>query len=313
MFAPLNPNSFSHCPLNRVSAERERAGFVDGCKNQDAARFFALWKGQPLLKDGEPGAQANAISVSRKDVAKQMGDAPTVLLGLWNEAPIFALDVSNSAEAPESAAFSNLGSYQNLRDCAAKLAPDMLSVLGHGKWLLDWHNRHRFCANCGAPSEMRAGGARRHCDACGAGHYPRTDAVAIVLAEHEGACLLGRNPEFPEGFYSTLAGFVEPAETPEQAAHRELFEEAGLKIDNITYQFSQPWPFPSSLMMGFFATANSRELVLDPAEIVDAKWLTRDEIIAHLNGDVFEGMFIPPRFTIARRLIERWANRTDRP
>ena len=154
---------------------------------------------------------------------------------------------------------------------------------------------------------MKEGGAKRQCRACGAEHFPRSDPVAIVLALHEGACLLGRGPHFPPGFLSALAGYVEAAETPEDAARRELFEEAGVRLTDIRYQFSQPWPFPTSLMMGFIADAESRDLDLDAEEIEEARWIDRADIRAMLNGEERGGVYLPPRFTIARQLIERWA------
>ena len=133
---------------------------------------------------------------------------------------------------------------------------------------------------------MKNGGAKRRCDACETEHFPRTDPVAIVLAVHEGACLLGRGPHFPPGFLSALAGFVEAAETPEEAAKRELFEEAGVTLTDIRYQFSQPWPFPNSMMMGFIADAEDRALTLDETEIVEARWIDKADILKPLlSGD----------------------------
>jgi len=149
----------------------------------------------------------------------------------------------------------------------------------------------------------RANGIKRQAE-----HFPRSDPVAIVLALHDGACLLGRSPHFPPGFLSALAGFVEAAETPEEAAKRELYEEAGVTLTDIRYQFSQPWPFPSSLMMGFIADAADRKLTLDTNEIEEARWVDLAEIQALLAGGARDDIFLPPEFTIARQLIERWAS-----
>jgi len=182
-----------------------------------------------------------------------------------------------------------------------------LSMIGQGRWFLDWHHRHRFCARCGGETHVADGGAKRQCSVCEAEHFPRTDPVAIVLAVHDDNCLLGRGPDWPPGFMSALAGFIEAAETPEECAIRELQEEAGVTLTDVRYQFSQPWPFPSSLMMGFIADAESRDLKLDETEIVDAQWLSRAEINALRAGEKRDDILLPPRFTIARQLIERWA------
>ena len=235
-------------------------------------------------------------------------NTPMVFLGLHERKAHFAIDVSNSAQTPDAAPFAGLGEYMPIRAAAALISRDDLAMIGHARWLFEWHRKHQFCAVCGARTQIRDGGAKRQCENCEAEHFPRSDPVAIVLAIHEDACLLGRGPHFPPGFLSALAGFVEAAETPEEAAKRELFEEAGVTLTDVRYQFSQPWPFPSSLMMGFIADAEDRALTLDTNEIEEARWVTLCDTKSLLKGEEIDDIFLPPKFTIARQLLERWAD-----
>ncbi|MBB5517456.1 NAD(+) diphosphatase [Amphiplicatus metriothermophilus] len=291
---------FAAEPLDRCSDARADPDWIAARLADPESLLLPLYKGDPLVSGDAPVWLATAAR------AEFPADAPVVFLGVARGRAHFALDAS-AAPSPESAPFAGIGRYAPLREAAGFFSDDALAVAGQARWLLDWHRRHRFCAVCGAPTDMADGGAKRRCASCGAEHFPRSDPVAIVLAAHGDACLLGRSPHFPPGFLSALAGFVEAAETPEACAARELKEEAGVTLTDVRYQFSQPWPFPSSLMMGFIATAADRSLTLDRREIEEARWLTRDEIRALLAGERREDARLPPRFTIARRLIERWA------
>jgi NAD+ diphosphatase len=169
-----------------------------------------------------------------------------------------------------------------------------------------WHRRHLFCANCGAPSEMVRGGWSRRCGACGGDHYPRVDPVVIMLAEHEGRVLLGRQPRFPPGRYSALAGFVEVGEAIEDAVARELFEEAGVRVKDVRYVASQPWPFPSSLMIACTAIADDGALTIDRTELDDARWFSREEVEAAMGGADGAAFIAPPPFAIAHSLLAHW-------
>ena len=290
---------FAAEPLDRASAERADPQWIAERLADDRIFLVPLYKGDPLIA----GGKAAFLAAAARDEFPP--GAPAVFLGLKDGRAHFAVDASAAPDA-ERAPFADIGRYTPLREAAAMLSGDDLAIVGQGRWLLDWHRRHTRCANCGTPTESGDGGAKRQCSACGTEHFPRTDPVAIVLAVHEGACLLGRNPRFPPGFVSALAGFVEAAETPEACAMRELREEAGVILRDARYQFSQPWPFPSSLMMGFIGEAEGRDLKLDEKEIVEARWISREDIRAAAAGaDI--GVRLPPRFTIARRLIERWA------
>ncbi len=300
-----NPNWFANSPLERINHEEDQTGFIQAAQSDPKSLFIPLWCGDPLLTND----RATFLSSAARDAFPK--NAPMVFLGIQNGAAHFGVDLSATSETPEAALFADLGVYTPIRLAAASISRGDLAIIGHARWLFEWHRKHPFCAVCGSATTIKNGGAKRQCDQCEAEHFPRTDPVAIVLAIHGDACLLGRSPQFPPGFLSALAGFIEAAETPEEAAKRELFEEAGVTLTNIRYQFSQPWPFPSSMMMGFLADAEDRELNLDQNEIEEARWVEIDDIKALLNGEDRHDIFLPPKFTIARQLIEHWVNDID--
>jgi len=219
---------------------------------------------------------------------------PQLFLGFDGEAPRFCAIEDVTADARASFPLMAL-----LHPADAPLFAAALS-------LSRWHRRHCFCANCGHLSEVDRGGWSRRCPGCDAEHYPRVDPVVIMLAEHDGRLLLGRQPHYPPGRYSALAGFVEVGETLEAAVARELFEEAGIRVRNIRYIASQPWPFPSSLMFGCHADAESAELTIDKTELDDARWFSREEVATALRGDPDAPFMAPPKAAIARTLLERW-------
>jgi NAD+ diphosphatase len=190
------------------------------------------------------------------------------------------------------------------------LSPPDLAVYGAAKALVDWHARHRFCARCGHATKLTKGGWQRNCtnEACRGEHFPRVDPVTIMTIEYEGQLLLGRQPRFPARRYSALAGFVEPGETVEEAVAREISEEAGLVVRDVRYVASQPWPFPSSLMIACHAFADSEALTIDRTELDDARWFTRDDIVAAMRGDADAAFVAPPPFAIAHHLIRWWLN-----
>ena len=187
------------------------------------------------------------------------------------------------------------------------LSPEEAALYGGARSLIDWHARHRFCAVCGAPTALFRGGWGRRCGGCDAEHFPRVDPVVIMLAEYEDRVLVGRQPGFPPGFFSALAGFVEPGESLEEAVARELFEEAGIRVSDVRYVASQPWPFPSSLMIGCRAVAAGPALTLDTTEIEAAMWVDRAEVRAALAGEMGTSFLAPPPLAIARHLLEDWA------
>jgi len=188
----------------------------------------------------------------------------------------------------------------------AQMAPEEAAVWATARSLIEWHNRHGFCSNCGAGTIFFRAGWGRKCAACECEHYPRVDPVVIMLAKFGGKVLLARQPQYPAGRFSALAGFVEPGESIEEAVARELHEEAALKVSNIRYVASQPWPFPGSLMIGCIADAASDEVVLDTAELEAAIWVDRDEVRAALDGSPSAPFAAPPRFAIAHTLLLHW-------
>jgi len=187
------------------------------------------------------------------------------------------------------------------------LSGEDAALYGGARSLVDWHARHRFCAVCGSASALFRGGWGRQCATCNAEHFPRVDPVVIMLAECEDRVLVGRQGGFPPGFFSALAGFVEPGESLEEAVARELFEEAGIRVSDVTYVASQPWPFPSSLMIGARAVTKDPALTLDTTEIEAAMWVDRAEVRAALAGDMGAPFMAPPPLAIARYLLEDWA------
>lgn len=284
---------FTGNPLDRADHFRRDSNALAMARMHPAARFLVLDNLRPLLlPDG-----SDLCWVRRSEV----GDGPTILLGLDRDgAPHFAVDCPCGAIAAVPT---------DARACGATLDRGRAGIVAQARSILDWHRRHRFCANCGDPTEMVKGGYGRHCDGCGAEHFPRVDPVVIMLAVKDGMALVGRQPRFPHGLFSALAGFVEAGESLEEAVARELHEEAGIQIRSVRYVASQPWPFPSSLMLGAIAEAVGFELALDPVEIEEARWVSRGEVRAALDGS---GQWLaPPPLAIAHSLLALWAHEAD--
>ncbi len=225
-----------------------------------------------------------------------------VFLGLDGARPLFAVDVAGDSEP-----VMEDGAFAEMRASAFVLPGRDTAIAGQAKALIDWHRRHGFCPNCGAATQLCDGGYRRLCPACAAEHFPRTDPVVIMLPVLGDECLVGRNARFVNGLYSAFAGFVEPGESMEDAVRRELQEEAGVRIGAITYHASQPWPFPSSLMLGCYAQALSRDFAIDGHEITDARWLTKDEVRKRLAQEIQDEMTMPAPIAIAHHLVRDWA------
>jgi NAD+ diphosphatase len=272
--------TFSGADLDRAPDKRRDPAWVDGQRERADARALVmsergLWMddGQLLLIPPGPGA---------------------VFLGLTGERPLFAMD----AEPPS-------GHPAGLREAASELPAEDAALGAYAASLLSWHRRHRFCANCGAATEPVDGGHERRCPACEAHHFPRTDPAVIVrVVDERDRLLLGRQASWPEGRFSVLAGFVEPGETLEEAVRREVLEESGVVVGEVAYVASQPWPFPSSLMIGFNAAATGGEPRPGDDELMEVRWFERAEVetAARGEGDVF----LSPPYSIARQLIDAW-------
>lgn len=278
----MPPEPFFAGPgIDRADALRNRAERI--------AELLASPDARALVWDGG----VPALDIEGALVWRATSGGEQVFLGLDGGRPRFAA-LPNLAAGPEArAALALLG---------ASDAPLFAAALS----LSSWHSRHGFCSVCGNPSDIFRGGWARRCPFCGGEHYPRVDPVVIMLATYEDRLLLGRQPQYPPGRYSALAGFVEPGETIEAAVARELGEEAGIEVSDVRYLASQPWPFPSSLMIGCTATALSDVLTIDHDELDDARWFTRSEVAASLAGEPDAPFLPPPRFAIARTLLDHW-------
>ncbi|MFV0360060.1 NAD(+) diphosphatase [Tropicimonas sp.] len=309
--------TFGSSGLDRAAAIRSDAAALARLEARADARFLAMWRLKPLLRGDE---ELSLVPLARGSAVLEYAAEPPVFLGFHDGAPWFAVDVSSwEPERQDAAAAESFldtseqhfpclpadHRFAELRSVMARLAPGDGERAVTARGLLAWHAGHGFCARCGAPSVPAQGGWQRRCDACGAAHFPRTDPVVIMLVTHGNAVLMGRSPGWPEGMYSLLAGFVEPGETVEAAVRREVFEEAGVPVGEVGYVASQPWPFPASLMIGCSGRALDRRIGIDPTEIEEALWVSREEML-----EVFAGKH--PRMRGARRgalahfILERW-------
>ena len=287
---------FTGSPIDRAETLRRDEAGIAAARLDPRARFL-------VLEDLKPGMDVSgALPVLGWLGAAQIVDPEAaILLGLDDGAPRFA--VSTPVPAPLKAL--------DARTAAMQADLPSGAIIAQARSLVDWHARNSFCANCGHATEVRRGGVLRHCPGCGAEHYPRTDPVVIMLViDHAAdAALLGRGPRMPSGFLSALAGFVEVGESLEEAVRREIAEEAGIAVGAVRYVASQPWPFPSSLMLGCLADAASTAIAIDPNEIEEARWVPRAELTAALNGS---GAFLlPPPLAIAHHLIRHWLEVPD--
>lgn len=297
----MEPQIFAGSPLDRAANLRRDADWLKNISADADSRFVPFWDLKPLISPGD----APAIRWLGRAVLSQ--DDPGIFLGLGDGIAHFAIDVG-SGEATKSALEAH-GEFIDLRTIAPRIAAPETAILAQARSLVDWHARHRFCAQCGQGTEIAEGGGSRHCSNqdCGAQHFPRTDPVAIMLVTSGERCLLGRNGRFPEGFLSALAGFIETGETIEEAVRREILEEAGIEVGAVRYFASQPWPFPSSLMIGCFAEALSTDITVDTEELEEARWIERAEIKDILEGRSDGPVFLPPPLAIAHHLIKDWA------
>ena len=289
--------------LNRMANQREDAAFIAGLRAATTTRVLVLSGDVPALK--LQGDLHDALFTS--DEAAAFGSAEhSVFLGTDEVGAVFAhLVAEGLPEGPprEGTAFVDL------RAIAAKgLLPDAhIGALSQAKSLLGWHAHNTFCANCGSPTHASVGGSRRECTNCDRHHFPRVDPVVIMMVSDGERALLGRQTHFPTGMYTCLAGFVEPGEVMEDAVRREVYEEAGLRLGRVDYFASQPWPFPSSLMLGCTAQALTTEIVRDPVELEDARWFPREEVLQLLDRTHPDGLVCPPKLAVANALMRAWA------
>ena len=279
---------------------------------------LAVWRGKPLVAE-------QALVWLAADSPVLLGAGPAVFLGLDDGTPRFAQDISHwTPDEPIAEASGFLDpnlqphpalpathAFQDLRNVMAELSPRDAELAATAKAVLHWHHSHGFCAACGQKSDMVQAGWQRSCPACGTQHFPRTDPVVIMLVTRGNKLLIGRNAVWPEGMYSLLAGFVEPGETLEAAVRREVAEETGVRVGTVRYLASQPWAFPASLMFGCIAEAVSDQITIDPAELQDALWITREDMVTVLAGQ-HPQIKAGRKGAIAHFLISNWlADRLD--
>ena len=285
--------------VNRAAPQRDDESWLDTAIRSPASRFLPVWRDLNLIARQPPRAvlltaeQCPALTRERY-----------VLLGSDGATTYFALDLPSRQPSPT--AWNQLGALQDLRQVGILLEDPDAALLAYARGLCFWHNRHRYCGVCGNTTHSLRAGHLRVCSepTCDTPHFPRTDPAIIVLTYAGDRCLLGRKPEWPPGRFSTIAGFVEPGEAVEQAVVREVKEETGVEITRVSYHSSQPWPFPSSVMLGFHAQAASTDIRRGDDELEDVRWFSRSEIeqaVAKTGP-----LRLPPRISIARRLIEDW-------
>ncbi len=315
--------TFAGATLDRAAHLRGDPTALAALECDPRARCVAIWRGRPLV-DTRDGMTLGWLPTAHPVFAAEVGAA--IFLGLAAEIPHFARDLAawTGPAAVTEAAPGFLDdsrtphpdlpvhlAFADLRAVMSALGPEDAGVAAAAKGVFAWHATHGFCAGCGAASALTDAGWKRSCPTCGAQHFPRTDPVVIMLITHGEQVLLGRSPAWPAGMYSLLAGFMEPGESIEGAVRRETWEEAGVRVGAVDYLSSQPWPFPSSLMIGCRGLALTREIRRDPTEIEDARWVDRETVLAGLIGQTPD--FRPARKgSIARFLLERWlADRLD--
>jgi NAD+ diphosphatase len=289
--------------IERAAEQRVDAAALAALENDRLARAYVVGGELVALKKA---ADANNPLFTLAEARALGRTAETVFLGLLEAAPRFAVALDPAA----AEALKTRGELvvTDLRSIAVRglVAAEHLPPLAEGKALLNWHARHRFCPNCGAATNLVEGGWRRDCPACRAQHFPRTDPVVIMLPVAGESCVLGRSHRFQPGIWSCLAGFVEPGEAIEDAVRRETREEAGILCGRVSYFASQPWPFPTSLMIGCHAEAMSRDIVVDRAELDDARWFDREEVATMLLRRHPDGLTTPPTVAIAYHIIRAW-------
>jgi len=289
-----NYNVFAGAFVDRIGERRKDPDWLSSALENEESRFVPVW-GDKCLVGGDP---LHTVMLKRRQIESFIDDpGELIFLGLFHDRPAFAFAISADVEPP----FAELGEFQDLRFLGTVLPPDEANLAAHARALVIWHASQMFCGVCGSSARPAAAGNSRICanNECAREIYPRVDPAIIVLVSDGERCLLGRQTNWPEGRYSTIAGFVEPGESLEDAVRREVYEETNVHTSDVAYHSSQPWPFPSALMLGFVATATSEAIVLNDGELEDAQWFTRKELRSGFPK-------LPFRISIARRLVDHW-------
>ena len=286
-------NVFAGAFVDRSGERRKDSEWLASAAAASDSRFVPVW-GDQCLVGGEP---LRAVLLERAQLPAGVDEQELIFLGIFRDQPAFAVPFDGQAGAP----FPDLGEFRDLRYLGTTLPPDEANLVAHARALVLWHASQVFCGVCGSAARPEAAGNLRVCtnQDCRREVYPRVDPAVIVLVADGDRCLLGRQSSWPEGRYSTIAGFAEPGESLEDAVRREVYEETNVRVGDVTYHSSQPWPFPSSLMLGFTATATSSQILLNDRELEDARWFSRAELRSGFPR-------LPSRISIARRLVDHW-------
>jgi NAD+ diphosphatase len=302
---PLGQPAFVTNILDRAAHLRGNDEKLLALESHPNSRAYVVHRDSLVVKREGEGSRA-LLSI---DEAHKFGANPgTIFLGLRDGAAVFGMGIT--AAAVEKLMTRDDVAVTELRGMAMQgvVPPEQLSAIAMAKSMVSWHQRHGFCANCGTRTAMRQGGWKRDCPNCKVEHFPRTDPVVIMLVTSGDKCLLGRQKQFPPGMYSCLAGFVEAAETIEDAVRREILEESGIRCTDVNYYMTQPWPYPSSLMIGCSARATSDDIVVDRTELEDARWFDREEARLMITRKHPDGLAGPHPFAIAHHLVGRWVH-----
>ena len=302
-------NTFAGNPLDRASDRRGNAEWIAEQLASSESLGIALWNGRPFVEPApksENGDGGQRIAYLPAKLVGELagGQERLLFMGLWKETAVFAVDLEDAAD-PAEGPLQGFGKFEDLRAVALKLPATEAAIVATAKQMFEWRRRHPHCAVCGQRTQTMDGGWKRRCPSCETEHFPRTDPVVIMLPYHGDRCMLGRQEAWPKGMFSALAGFLEPGETIEEACARELNEEAGLRTRKVRYHSTQPWPYPSSLMIGLIAEVEDDEGTPDQTELSEVRWFTRDEARDLLAGKI-EGVAAPSRLAIAMQLIKAW-------
>jgi len=300
---------FAGNPLNRASEKRLEAHWIESRLHDPSSLIFPMWRLEPFLLGPENSLPPIPLGLLKPGVAEVLAadGAPCIFLGLDGNRAVFALDVSAAENPAKAGPLAGLGFFRDARAAGQLVSIKEAAIIAQAKALIDWHQRHGFCPKCGAPTRLMDAGYRRLCEKCNSEHFPRVDPVVIMLATDGDACLVGRGKLFPQGMFSALAGFIEPGETIEEAVRRELMEEASVRVGEVSYWATQPWPFPSSLMIGCFAKAANRDVKVDQSELAELRWIERKVARELIEGKRVDGIMVPPPIAIAHHLIKAFA------
>ena len=300
-------NYYTGAKVDRAGPLRPDAGWLAARLESPGARVVPVWREKNFIAVAQNADQPPRMAWLGVAAAAALtdGEAALVLLGERDNIAYFTADLSHIEDPAALPALSH-GVFTGLRDVGFLLERSDGALLSYAKGLIHWHERHPFCARCGSPSRARDAGHVRVCvnPACKIAHFPRTDPAVIMLVHRGERCVLAHNRRNPNKMYSTLAGFLEPGESIEEAVAREVLEEVGITIGKVRYHSSQPWPFPGNIMLGFHAEAESTDIVIQESELVEARWFARDEI----RDAKRHGLLLSRSESISRRLIEDWMN-----